>query len=111
MEETTAQPKVNGRKPNLEAANETAATGKRGRQRPMRSISQMGAAEDMKEIVHTYKVDNVASDWKNVPNFSMFSRSADGSFPCIKDSRSSFIDMRRERKETNIFAGSVYRLY
>lgn len=112
MDESTAtQSKPNGRKPTPESLSEATVTGKRGRQRPMRSIAQMGAAEDMKEVQHSYRVDNVATDWKFVPNFSKFSRSSDGSFPCVKSSKSSFIDLERERQETNIFAGSVYRLY
>jgi hypothetical protein len=111
MDEAAVQPKANGRKSTTESLNETATQGKRGRQRPMRSIAQMGAAEDMKEVQHSYRVDNVATDWKFVPNFSKFSRSSDGSFPCVKSSKSSFIDLERERQETNIFAGSVYRLY
>lgn len=111
MDEVTTQAKVNGRKTGADNPSETVAAIKRGRQRPMRSIAQMGAAEDMKAVQHSYRVDNVATDWKHVPNFSKFSRSSDGSFPCVKASKSSFIDLERERQETNIFAGSVYRLY
>lgn len=111
MDEATTQSKSNGRKLGADAPSELVAAMKKGRQRPMRSIAQMGAAEDMKQIDHSYKVDNVATEWKHVPNFSLFSRSADGSFPCVKSSKSSFIDLSRERQETNIFAGSVYRLY
>lgn len=111
MDEAVTQAKPNGRKPTSDNLNEAVAIGKKGRQRPMRSIAQMGAAEDMKEVKHSYRVDNVSTDWKFVPNFSKFSRSSDGSFPCVKSSKSSFIDLERERQETNIFAGSVYRLY
>lgn len=111
MDETVTQSKPNGRKATTDNIGEVGIPAKRGRQRPMRSIAQMGAAEDMKEVQHSYRVDNVATDWKFVPNFSKFSRSSDGSFPCVKSSKSSFIDLERERQETNIFAGSVYRLY
>ena len=108
MEETPTVTRSNGKK--LEN-NATTQEVKPRRQRPMRSIAQMGSASEMKEITYTHKVDNVPTDWKNVPTFSKFSRSDDGSFPCVKTSKSSFIDLARERQERDIFAGSVYRLY
>lgn len=109
MEDTAVQGRNNGGK----KGEQTASTEdkKPRRQRPMRAISQMSGAEDMKEVAHNYRVDTMTTEWKNVPTFTMFSRSSDGSFPCIKCNKSSFIDIRRERQETNIFAGSVYRLY
>jgi hypothetical protein len=71
----------------------------------------MAAASDMKDVVITRKVDNVQTEWKSVPNWSLFSLSADGSFPCVKSSVSSYIDLAREKQETNIFSGRCYRLY
>lgn len=108
MDEVTTPTKNNGRKINADTPNEEK---KPRKQREMRAIAQMAGAEEMKEVQHSYKVDTLATEWKNIPAFTMFSRSSDGSFPCIKSSKSSFIDIRRERQETKIFAGNVYRLY
>jgi hypothetical protein len=108
VEETAVQPVRNGK---AKAQDATTQEVKPRRQRQMRALSQMSSAEEMKDIAHSYKVDNLPTEWKNIPTFSMFSRSPDGSFPCVKSSKSSFIDLRRERQEMDIFAGSVYRLY
>lgn len=108
MEEVTAPVRNNGKKTeNTTPVQEV----KPRRQRIARSISQMGSATDMKDVNLVYKVDNVPTEWKNVPTFSKFSRSDDGSFPCVKTSKSSFVDLHRERQERDILAGSVYRLY
>jgi hypothetical protein len=81
------------------------------RQRRMRSLSGMAAASDMKDVAFNRKVDTVQTEWKNVPTFSSFSLSADGSFPCVKSSVSSYIDLTREKQFGDIFAGQCYRLY
>lgn len=108
MDEVATPTRNNGKKAIADMGNEDK---KPRRQRTMRAIAQMAGAEEMKEVSHTYKVDTLTTEWKNVPLFTLFSRSSDGSFPCLKSSKSSFIDIGRERQETNIFAGNVYRLY
>ena len=98
----------NGRK----GSNNTATDeSKPKRERKMRSLAGIAEASAMTEVQITRRVDNVQTEWSAVENFSLFSLSADGSYPCVKSSKSSYIDLTRGKQENDIFSGRCYRLY
>ena len=102
----------NGKRNNTDPSIDASSEGKKARkERPMRSLAGMAEASAMGIAEIKRKVDNVQSEWKALPNFSLFSLSADGSYPCVKSSKSSYIDLVRERQENDIFSGRCYRLY
>lgn len=107
--ETTEQVQVkNGRG---KASDASTTSDKPKRQRKMRSLPTIGSADKMKVITRTYQVDSVQSDWGSIPPLSLFSLSEDGSYLCLKDSVSTYIDLQLEKRETEIAQGRGYRLY
>ena len=111
-ETATQTPARNGRGKANDPSIDASSEGKKSRkERPMRSLAGMAEASAMGIAEMKRKVDNVQSEWKNLPNFCLFSLSADGSYPCVKSSKSSYIDLVRERQENDIFSGRCYRLY
>ncbi|MEG3879319.1 hypothetical protein QT972_18360 [Microcoleus sp. herbarium7] len=80
------------------------------RQRKYRSISGT-SAESMADVSWTGKVDTQGCEWSQLPTFAGFSTSPDGSFPKVKDSVSSYIDIKTQVHEIDIASGRVYRVY
>ncbi len=84
--------------------------GKGKRQRKYRSISGT-SAESMADVSWTGKVDTQGCEWSQLPTFASFSTAANGSFPKVKDSVSSYIDIKTQAHEIDIASGRVYRVY
>lgn len=85
---------------------------RKGRKRPpTKSLQAMSAVSEMADCSYSVKCDNNATEWTFLPVFSMFSTAPDGSFPKVKDSSSSFIDLRTGDHPTGIASGRCYRLY
>lgn len=80
------------------------------RQRKYRSISGT-SAESMADMSWTGKVDTQGCEWSQLPTFAGFSTSPDGSFPKVKDSVSSYIDIKTQAHEIDIASGRVHRVY
>jgi hypothetical protein len=77
----------------------------------MKSIATTSSASDMADANYAVKVDAQSVDWGGLENFSTFSTSPDGSFPKVKSSKSSFIDLKTKCQECDIASGRVYRVY
>jgi hypothetical protein len=108
METTEQVPVKNGRG----KANDASITVEKVKpERKMRSLPGISDASSMPVIDIKRRVNNLPSEWKDVENFSMFSLSADGSYPCVKSSRSTYIDLVREKQETSIYSGRCFLLY
>ncbi|MEG3879306.1 hypothetical protein QT972_18295 [Microcoleus sp. herbarium7] len=86
------------------------ASGKGKRPRRYRSIGG-SSGSDMADVTISYKVDTSGLEWSQLPNFAAFSTSPDGSFPKVKDSQSSYIDIKTQTHEIDIASGRVYRVY
>lgn len=85
---------------------------RRGRKRPpTKSLQSMSAVSDMTDCSYPGKCDNNATEWSFLPVFATFSVAPDGSFPKVKDSTSSYIDLRTGDHPTGIATGRCYRLY
>lgn len=85
---------------------------KRGKKRPAtKSLQQMSAVSEMIDCSYPAKCDNNSVEWTFLPLFSLFSLAPDGSFPKVKDSTSSFIDLRTGDHMTGIASGRAYRIY
>ncbi|NET69294.1 MAG: hypothetical protein F6K63_34840 [Moorea sp. SIO1G6] len=97
--------------------NEAGATGtrthfNRGRKRtPSRSLESASSLSDMTAVTITGYCDSAPTEWQLLPTFASFSLSADGSFPKVKSSKSSFIDLKTGQHETGIATGRCYRMY
>jgi hypothetical protein len=81
------------------------------RQRRMKSIGATSSASEMTDISYVGKVEPSAIDWNALDNFEAFSTSADGSFPKVKSSKSSYIDLKTKTQECDIASGRVYRVH
>lgn len=72
------------------------------KKRPPRALPSLAAAagaSDMANVVYNCKVDTTPISWDNLPIYSLFSRSADGSFPLFKISKSQYADLRTGKSE------------
>ncbi|NEP70292.1 hypothetical protein [Moorena sp. SIO3A5] len=84
----------------------------RGRKRtPSRSLESASSLSEMSGVTITGYCDSAPTEWQLLPTFASFSLSADGSFPKVKSSKSSFIDLKTGRHETGIATGRCYRVY
>lgn len=83
---------------------------KGGRVRKLKSIGST-SADSLADVSLTAKVDTSGMEWTSLPTFATFSTSPDGSFPKVKDSRSSYIDLKTQTHEIDIASGRVYRVY
>lgn len=94
------------------AVNGSFNNSRKGRKRPpTKSLQSMSAVSDMIDCSYPAKCDNNATEWTFLPVFSMFSLAPDGSFPKVKDSSSSYIDLRTGEHPVGIASGRCYRLY
>lgn len=89
----------------------TSASSKRVKKpRRLKSLVSTTAASDMADAVYSAKVDPQSVDWDSLGNFECFSTSPDGSFPKVKNSRSSYIDLKTKTQDCGIASGRVYRV-
>lgn len=85
---------------------------RRGRKRPAtKSLQQMTSVSDMNDCAYTGKCDPNATEWAYLPLFAVFSLTPDGAFPKVKDSQSSYIDLRTKDHPTGLATGRCYRVY
>ncbi len=85
---------------------------RRGKRRPpSKSLQATVALADMADVVLAGKCDPNSVEWSFLPTFAAFSLAADGSQPKVKDSSSSYIDLKTGAHETGIAAGRCYRVY
>lgn len=73
-------------------------------------LAVMGSAEEMAVITLTGKVESTPTSWDNLPTYSVFSGSPDGSFPMMKVSKRQYADMRTG-KSTECGSGRCYRIF
>ncbi|UYD38961.1 hypothetical protein [Tolypothrix sp. PCC 7601] len=85
-------------------------TRKRKPRRQPPPLAVMGSVEEMQTISITGKVDSTPTTWENLPPYSIFSGSPDGSFPMIKVTKRQYADMRTG-KSTECGSGRCYRIF
>lgn len=82
------------------------------KKRPKRQPPPLPAASgasDLADIVYNCKVDASAIAWESLPIWSVFSLSADGSYPLVKVSRSLYCDIRTG-KSYSAGSGRCYKV-
>jgi len=77
------------------------------RQRTVRTLDGGTSPSDQKTITYTGVVLK-ALDWDKLPTGSLFSTSQDGSLPKLKDSISSYYDIKFRTRVTGIVGGTAY---
>ena len=83
-----------------------------GRKRvPTRSLQSASSLTEMSAVSVGGYCDTAPTEWRLLPTFACFSLSPDGSFLKVKDSRSSYIDLKTGGHETGIATGRCYRVY
>ncbi|NEP70344.1 hypothetical protein [Moorena sp. SIO3A5] len=82
-----------------------------GKRTPTRSLQAASSLSEMSGVTITGHCDSAPTEWQLLPTFASFSLSADGSFPKVKSSKSSFIDLKTGQHETGIATGRCYRVY
>lgn len=63
------------------------------------ALAAVAGASEMTEVKLTGWVDSSPTNWESLPVYSLFSRSADGSFPLFKKSKSQYVDLRTGKSE------------
>lgn len=96
-----------------EAAKDGLSTNsRRGRKRPAtKSLQQMTSVSEMNDCAYPGKCDPNATEWTFLPLFTVFSLTPDGAFPKVKDSTSSYVDLRTGHHPTGLASGRCYRVY
>lgn len=85
---------------------------RRGRKRPAtKSLQQMTSVSEMNDCSYPGKTDPNATEWTFLPLFATFSLTPDGAFPKVKDSQSSYVDLRTGHHPTGLASGRCYRVY
>lgn len=62
--------------------------------RTLPSLPSTASASEMSSATYEVKVDTTPTNWDALPIYSVFSLSADGSYPLIKVHRSKYADLR-----------------
>lgn len=92
-------------------ANGTKPAQRKGGTRVRKFKSVGSSSGDTADVTLTCKVDTSGMEWSELPTFAAFSTSPDGSFLKVKDSRSSYIELKTGQHEIDIASGRVYRVY
>lgn len=103
---TEVQPTINGTVPGFSAGKSATKTKLR---RSLPSLPSAPGASQMLDVNYQCKVDSSPSSWETVPLYSLFSQSADGSYPLVKVSRSKAADLRTG-KSMPVGSGRCYRV-
>lgn len=89
-------------------ANPAPEKKKRPRRQPPPLPSAAGAT-DMADVHYPCKVDSSPISWGELPLWSAFSLSSDGSYPQVKVSQSAYCDLRT-RKSYRAGSGRCYQV-
>lgn len=81
--------------------------GKPKRERKYRTLSGDASGKDTTLVKYEGEVLG-GIDWDKLDTGSLFSTRPDGKFPKLKDSISSYFDIRTQSKETGIVSGTAY---
>ena len=67
---------------------------KRRQRKALPSLPSVASGTDMTDVEYRCKVDTTPITWEQLPIYSMFSLSPDGSFPQVKISKSRRFELR-----------------
>jgi hypothetical protein len=91
--------------------NTTQPEGKRpARLRSLPSLQSVTSISSMKEAAFLGKVDQNATEWQLLKNFTCFSTAEDGSFPMVKVSKSKAVSLT-DGKAYSVGSGRCYRIF
>lgn len=82
-------------------------TNKPKRERKYRTLGGTSSGKDTTPVKYDGEVLS-GTDWDKLETGSLFSDRPDGKFPKVKDSISSYIDLRSRQKVTGIVSGTAY---
>lgn len=89
----------------------TAQATKPKRERTKKLVSIQDDGAEMGELTLAAQADLNPTDWAQLPTFSTFTTNPSSRLIKVKDSRTSYIDLKTGDHVLNVVSGRVYRVH
>lgn len=81
------------------------------RERRVKPVSIQDDGADMGELPLSAQVEASPVDWNALPNFATFTTNPTSRLIKVKDTKTSYIDLKTGDHKTNVISGRVYRVH